>query len=197
MADPTTTLAPPSSRSGDGADTLADVPAVVEPPNTSPPNVPPSTRPDPPSVELPATIEPKGKVARITDQTVGIVNDVKTWVDLRIALAKQEVRDEVETRTRPFLETAKTLQLLARDEIAKPLGVALFGALLAAIFLLFTLSFAFAALYVWWFASLHAGLALGFLTTTLILALTMVIAGALAGNRYERAKEAANQSSKS
>lgn len=93
MADPTTTLAPPSLRSGDGAQVPAGTATspVVEPSRLAPPPVRPISQPSSPVAGTPARIESKGKVARISDQTKGIVDDAKTWVDLRIALDRKSV----------------------------------------------------------------------------------------------------------
>ncbi|MEM8599260.1 MAG: hypothetical protein AAGF99_05015 [Bacteroidota bacterium] len=118
---------------------------------------------------------------RITVQTRGIVDDVKTWVELRIELLKQEVEDRVNGVVGP-------LRVAADKEVARS-GVllAVFG-LLAAVFFLLTLSFALSALYVWWFAPLHVGLLLGFLTMFVLLALLALGAKLLMDGAVKKAE---------
>ncbi|MEL7361306.1 MAG: hypothetical protein AAFN13_04480 [Bacteroidota bacterium] len=107
------------------------------------------------------------------------MDDVKTWVDLRIALAKQEVRDEVKGR----VDGAKAM--------GQPLVLLVVVGLLAGFFSLLTLSFGFTALYVWGFASLHAGLLLGFLTTTALLGIAALVFNA----QFQKAKAASSATS--
>lgn len=117
----------------------------------------------------------------MADQAKGIVEDTKEWVELRLALAKQEVRDEVEARVSSAKAQGQPLVALA-----------VMGAL-AGLFALLTLSFGFSALYVWWFAPLHTGLLLGFLTTTVLL----VIAALVFKAQFDRAKASASTPSES
>lgn len=53
---------------------------------------PPEASPD---RQLP---EGRNKVQRISTQTQGLVQEMKRWIDLRIALTKLEIRQEVEAR---------------------------------------------------------------------------------------------------
>ena len=172
MADSTQTVAPTPSRSGDGAPSAdapvastTRAPAAVSGSAVSAPPLKPISRPSlpPPVVAPPTRAASKGKVARIADQTKGVVDDVKTWVDLRLALAKQEIKDEIDGR----VATAKSM--------GKPIVALAIVGVLAVFFLLLTISFGFTALYVWWFASLHLGLLLGFLTMTVILGMFALV----------------------
>ncbi len=92
-----------------------------------------------------------GKVQRITEQTQGLVDDLKEWVDLRIELARIEVEERVEAQA---------------NQIA--LGVILAGlGLLAVLFGLTALGFGLGALFG------HPGW--GFLAVTGLLLLLAVI----------------------
>lgn len=152
---------------------MSDPPRIAPPPHRPFP-VPVPLGPPPPPIQ-------KGKMDRITDQTRGIVDDVKIWVELRIELLKQEIEDRVNGVVGP-------LRVAADKEVARS-GVllAVFG-LLAAMFLLLTLSFALAALYVWWFAPLHVGLLLGFLSMFVMLALLALGAKLLMDSAVKKAE---------
>lgn len=110
---------------------------------------------------------PSGKspVQRITDQSKGLVDDLKAWVELRIQLVKAEVRQEVKAKAEEIL-----LQVIA-------VVVAAIGGL----FLLVTL-----ALFIGW-ALGHP--AWGFLIVTVLLFLVAAIVKAV-GDRKARAHQA-------
>lgn len=92
-----------------------------------------------------------GKAQRLARHTQGLIDDLKTWVDLRIELAQMELEDRVEAKV---------------NEIA--LGVALGGiVLLAVVFGLVTLALGLGA----WLG--HP--AWGFLIVTALLGLLAVV----------------------
>jgi uncharacterized membrane protein YqjE len=92
-----------------------------------------------------------GKVQRITEQTQGLVDDLKEWVDLRIELVRIDVEEQIEAQA---------------NQVA--LGVILAGlGLLAVLFGLTALGFGLGALFG------HPGW--GFLAVTVLLVLLAVI----------------------
>ncbi|HLA63530.1 MAG TPA: phage holin family protein [Rhodothermales bacterium] len=123
----------------------------------TPPLLDPDAETAPVTHRLPAH---KGKLERMTDHIAGIGEDVKDLVELRIQLVKREVMEQNEGR----LTSVK--------------GQAVFGALAAmsGVFLLITLAFAFAALYIWAGVFPPLGYCLGFLTITLLFAFCALLA---------------------
>lgn len=95
----------------------------------------------------------RGKLERIQDHVNGAVENLRAWVELRVALLQREVE----------------LKLHEAEQKAK-FGVAM-GVLAAvgALFLLLTLGFALAALFAVLGAALLPALALGYLTVTALL----------------------------
>lgn len=114
-------------------------------PERSATNGPPAERQLPPG---------GGRVERITQHTQGLVDDLKTWVELRIKLAQIEMRERVEERAND----------LAIKAIMGVLGA------LAGLFGLTTAGLGLSALFVAIGLSRPLSYFLGFLTLTLFLA---------------------------
>lgn len=123
--DPRPVKAPP-------APDLPDAPPLAEPRASVP------ARTDTPILDeghqLPVH---KGKVGRVTDHVKGAANSLTDWFELRIALLKREVKDEIQT----VKDQATTL--------GKAYGVAAVLALVALVVALFFLGFLFSALWGW------------------------------------------------
>lgn len=125
---------------------------------------PPVPRPngDVPARTVPSDhlLPPGGsKLSRITQHSKGLVDDLTTWVDLRIKLAKLEVQEEVQKQ---------------KNQIALMATVGVLGAL-GGLFALFALAYGAAALFAL-FLSWPLSLFLGFLVVTLLL---LGLAGAI------------------
>lgn len=105
------------------------------PPPARPP-VPARSQPDAPILDeahqLPVH---KGKVGRVTGHVKGAANSLTDWFELRIALLKREVKDEIQT-----VKDQAT-------EMAKAYGAVAVLALLAAFVALFVAGFLFSALW--------------------------------------------------
>ena len=137
------------------------------------PDLPPPTRPSVPARSgVPILDEQhqlpvhKGKVGRVTDHVKGAANSLTDWFELRIALLKREVKDEIDTVKRQV------------EEMAKAYGVVAVLALVAALVALFVAGFLFSALW-----GLLLGdeaelwsLTLGFFTLLLLFALGTLVA---------------------
>ena len=103
-------------------------------------------RPEASSPPAERRLSPGGnKVQRVSQHARGLVDDLTTWVELRVELAKIELRERVEARAND----------VAIKTIAGILGA------LAGLFALFTVAF--------FFAWLFGNTALGFLTVTVLL----------------------------
>lgn len=107
----------------------------------------------------------RGKVGRVTDHVKGAATSLTDWFELRIALLKREVRDEIEAVKNQSVE------------LGKAYGVAAVLALVAALVLLFVLGFLFSAL---WGLLLGEGaelwsLTLGYFTLALLLGLGALV----------------------
>ncbi len=150
----------------------APAPRTASPPDTSAGIVP---EPDPRSVpvapdtpveehlRLPAH---RGKVGRVTDHVKGAAESLTDWFELRIALLKREVKDEVQS---------------LKDQAAalgKAYGMAAVLGLVAALVLLFVLGFLFSALWGLVLGPEHVlwSLTLGYLTLTVLLGLGALLA---------------------
>ena len=137
---------------------LPDDPAPVAAP---PPRVPPPSGDGggvaPESRQLPPH---QGKLARIGDHVASLSTDLKEWVELRIDLAKAEVREAVNT--------------LKASLKRKGIAVAFLAA--AGVLALYALGFLFGAL-AWGLAALLGSAWLGMLVTSLLL---FVVVGVLA-----------------
>lgn len=106
------------------------------PPPISPPPVPARVGTSQPVLDdehlLPAH---KGKVGRVTDHVKGAANSLTDWFELRIALLKREVKDEIQT---------------VKDqaaEMGKAYGAVAVLALVSAVVALFVAGFLFSALW--------------------------------------------------
>jgi hypothetical protein len=104
----------------------------------------------------------KGKVSRVTGHVKGAANSLTDWFELRIALLKREVKDEIQTVKDQTAQLAKVYGMAA--------GVAVV-ALLAAFFMG---GFLFVALFSIWL-SLSASLFLGWLLYTILFAITAIV----------------------
>ena len=125
---------------------LPDDPAPV---GATPPRVPPSGGVAPESRQLPPH---QGKLARIGDHVASISTDLKEWVELRIDLAKAEVRE--------------ALEALKASLKRKGIAVAFLAA--AGVLALYALGFLFGAI-AWGLAVLIESVWLGMLLTSLLL----------------------------
>lgn len=102
--DPRPVTAPPASD-------LPDRPPPARPPAT--------TRPAPGASGPPLLDEEhqlpvhKGKVGRVTDHVKGAADNLTDWFELRIALLKREVKDEIDTVKRQVQELAKAYGAVA------------------------------------------------------------------------------------
>jgi hypothetical protein len=117
----------------------------------------------------------KGKVGRVTDHVKGAANSLTDWFELRIALLKREVKDEIEAAKKQG------------SELAKAYGAAAVLGLVAAVVALFVAGFLFSAL---WGLLLGEGselwsLTLGFFTLMLLFA----IGAAISLNKAEKKKK--------
>lgn len=138
----------------------------VHPDATGRPEPPPVTprAPGPPPVPQRITDDARqlpvhrGKITRITDHAQGIVNSLTDWIELRIALAKREVKDEVEAVT----NQASTL--------AKVYGMAAGAGLVALLAAFFVGGFGFVAIASIWLP-LSSALVVGWAVYTLLAAL--------------------------
>jgi hypothetical protein len=120
------------------------------------------TTPQPASRQLPSG---KNSVQRITDQSKGLVDDLKSWVDLRIKLAQVEVEQRIQAKV---------------NEIALRIAPIIVGAL-GGLFLLVTLALGLG----WWLGQNFWG----FLIVTLLLLLVAAVLRA-ASQRQRRQKNA-------
>ncbi len=171
MAAPDPRPASPSALPRDPAP--ADPPPVGAPVPEEPPPVRPVAVAAPPPVldaghRLPAH---QGKVGRVTDHVKGATHNLTEWIELRIALLKREVKDEVQVVKAQLVEMAKAYG-----------AVAVLG-LVAAVVGLFVLGFFLSALW---------GLLLGdereLWSLTLGFFTMMVLFGAGAAVAYKRAE---------
>lgn len=96
-----------------------------------------------------ASPESGGRLDRITDQTKGLVDDIKEWIDLRVRLVQLDLEERLETIAN---QTILTLVVIGIGAIS------IFFALIAAALGL---------------GALFSNSALGFLAVSLILACTM------------------------
>lgn len=108
----------------------------------------------------------KGKVGRVADHVRGAADSLTDWFELRIALLKREVKDEIQA----YKEQSAAL--------GKAYGLAAVLALVAALVLIFVLGFLFSAL---WGLLLGTGaelwaLTLGYLTLMVLLGLGALVA---------------------
>lgn len=147
-------------------------------PSAPPSPVPVSPSAVPPEAALPARRPPiseapilddsrqlpahRGKVGRIADHVKGAAESLTEWIELRIALLKREVRDEIESATGQV------------KALARAYGIAAVLALLAGLILLLMVGFLLSALWGLLFGPLWA-LTLGFLTLGLVLLLGALI----------------------
>lgn len=77
----------------------------------------------------------KGKVGRVTDHVKGAADSLTDWFELRIALLKREVKDEIAAKK------AKA------EELGKAYGILAVLALVTAVLALFVFGFLFSALW--------------------------------------------------
>ena len=115
----------------------------------------PRPRPElPPNIAPPARQLPAGgnKLQRISQHGRGVVDDLKSWVDLKITLTKLEIKEELNRQK----------ELATLYAIAGGLG------LLGAVFGLITLGLALGAILDIWLST-QLSYCLGFLIVTLIL----------------------------
>jgi hypothetical protein len=143
------------------------------PPPIPPPPVPARVGSPPPILDdehlLPVH---RGKVGRVTDHVKGAANSITDWFELRIALLKREVKDEVQTVKDQTTELVKVYGMAAGAGIV---------ALLAAFFMG---GFLFVALFSIWL-TLSASLFLGWLLYTIL----FVVAAAVLFKRAEKKKK--------
>lgn len=92
------------------------------------------------------------KLERIAQHSKGLVDDITSWVDLRIKLAKLEIQEEIQQQ---------------KNQVAVMAIVAVFGAL-GGLFALLATAFGVAALFAL-FLSWPLSLFLGFLVVTVLL----------------------------
>lgn len=152
-----------------------DVPLPPDPPPKAPPQPErTATAPAPPhaAVEADSRLETsrqlpphRGKVGRISDHVAALSNDVTEWVELRIELAKAEVREKVEEVEEKAKRQATPLVFFAAAGVV---GLYLLG------FFLTTLAWAVAWMVGDW--EVNGPAFWGFLVVTLLLAL---VAGVL------------------
>lgn len=175
-------MSDPALRTASLPDTVA---GPVSEPDRHPVPVVPGT-PNEERLRLPAH---RGKVGRVTDHVKGAADSLTDWFELRIALLKREVKDEIKS----FKEQAAAL--------GKAYGVAAVLALVAAFVLLFVLGFLFSAL---WGLVLGSGnglwsLTLGYLTLMVVLGLGALLAFRRAKRTQQRLpmfnKEASDEGS--
>lgn len=163
----------PDSRSPDTPPPGRLASAAPSPP-PAPADVPPGrglSTARPPITEAPILDERhqlpahRGKVGRITDHVKGAAENLTEWIELRIALLRREVKDEIDAAK----SQAKTL--------AKAYGSAALFALLAALILLIWLGFLLSAAWGLLLGPDAAlwSLTLGFLTLGLLLGLIAMI----------------------
>jgi hypothetical protein len=144
MADPRTPLPP--------------APPPPVPPQTGvsleagPPPVPIEAAPPQPQASL-ALPPHRGKLERIQDHVNGAIENLRAWVELRIALLQREVE----------------LKLKETEEKAKFGAIMGVLAAVGALFLLLTLGFALASLFELLGVTQLPALALGYLVVTLLL----------------------------
>jgi hypothetical protein len=152
-SDPRPVTAPPASD-------LPDRPPPARPPST--------TRPAPGAAGAPILDEGhqlpvhKGKVGRVTDHVKGAADNLTDWFELRIALLKREVKDEIDTVKRQVQELAKAYGAVAVFAIV---------ALLAAFFMG---GFMFVALCSIWL-TLSLSLFLGWFVYTVLFAIATLV----------------------
>lgn len=118
---------------------------------------------------------PSGKrsVERITDQSKGLVDDVKAWVDLRIKLAQVEVEQRIQAKV---------------NELALRIAPIIVGAL-GGLFLLATLALGLG----WWLGQTFWG----FLIVTLLLLLVAAVLRVVGQRQRRRRRQEAGDSSTS
>lgn len=152
---------------------LPDAPPPVTPPLAAPPAPVPARlgTPPPPDDEHLLPVH-KGKVGRVTDHVKGAANSLTDWFELRIALLKREVKDEIQTVKSQTTELGKVYGMAAGAGIV---------ALLAAFFMG---GFLFVALFSIWL-TLSASLFLGWLLYTIL----FVIAAVVLFKRAEKKKK--------
>lgn len=115
----------------------------------------------------------KNSVERITDQSKGLVDDVKAWVDLRIKLAQVEVEQRIQAKI---------------NEVALRIAPIIVGAL-GGLFLLVTLALGLG----WWLGQNFWG----FLIVTLLLLLVAAVLRAIGQRqRRQRRKESSDSASR-
>ena len=116
--------------------TAPPAPDLLDRPPPARPSVPARSGPGAPILDeehqLPVH---KGKVGRVTDHVKGAANSLTDWFELRIALLKREVKDEIDTVKRQV------------EALAKAYGVVAVLALVAAVVALFVAGFLFSALW--------------------------------------------------
>ena len=146
---------------------------LASPPSSVPARSDDGTPTDGAAHQLPAH---RGKVGRVTDHVKGAADSLTDWFELRIALLKREVKDEVQAAK----EQAAAL--------GKAYGMAAVLALVAALVLLFVLGFLFSALWGLLLGTGHElwSLTLGYLTLTLLLGLGALLAFRKARRTQER-----------
>jgi hypothetical protein len=116
----------------------------------------------PPSRQLPSG---KNSIQRITDQSKGLVDDLKDWVDLRIKLAQVEVEQRIQAKI---------------GDIALKVAPIIVGAL-GVLFLLVTLALGLG----WWLGQNFWG----FLIVTLLLFIVAAILRAISQQRQRRRQQ--------
>ncbi len=171
---------PPEPPRADFRPTASELPPLADPPPSEPPRVAPLPEVPAPVTGSAAPITDerfqlpvhKGKLARVQDHAEGIANSITDWIELRIALTKREVKDQID---------ALKAQL---TELLKAYGLAAGAGLVAALAAFFMGGFLFTALFSIWL-SLSASLFLGWLLYTILFA----IAALVLFKRAEKKKE--------
>ncbi|NND70046.1 MAG: hypothetical protein HKN43_00545 [Rhodothermales bacterium] len=102
--------------------------------------------------KLKSTAEPDSKVRRISTQTKGLVEDMRTWVDLKMQYTQLDLEDRVDTKV---------------NEAAKGAIVAAVG-LITLVFVLLTIGLGLGVLF--------DSVFLGFLGVTGVLVVALIVA---------------------
>jgi uncharacterized membrane protein len=112
-------------------------------------------------------------VGRVTDHVKGAANSVTDWFELRIALLKREVQDEI------------AAMKVKAEELGKAYGITAVLGIVALLAAFFTGGFAFVALLSIWL-SLSLALFLGWLLYTIVFAIATLIAYKRADKKAKR-----------
>jgi len=159
---------------------LPDPPPVTAPPDPGTPDLLP---PPQSSLTAPAGVPildtehqlpvHKGKVGRVTGHVKGAANSIADWFELRIALLKREVQDEI---------AAKKLKA---EELGKAYGITAVLGIVALLAAFFMGGFAFVAFFSIWL-SLSLALFIGWLVYCVIFAIATLIAYKRADKKAKR-----------